>query len=360
MRSLFDRLTRHSYNPRRNPQEERLTEAFAATLEAAPDAAAQLVKSLRLTSSKPDTDLQVTTQRPAGGGRVDVELRFGTHARPELVVWLELKCDAPPDGDQLWSYARALTALPYRTELALITRRDAVFPEAAPGRHGTWQEVGRALDQWWRDADRSEPDAHATAMVREFVDYLEEVQLAAINALDVTDVLALSAYPTAAERMNEVVTLASRDIAVKWSPCVVDGQDKPEWQRDNPLDFWRTYAFSADVPWPESYWLEFNAGDDENRPQARGEAAFGAGASTRLTDALNDAYHSAWIAELERLGFEYSHEGGDDGYRFLFRYLYPAELLVYSDLHEQAGALARWVLETFELISSQPPAVNPP
>jgi len=107
----------------RNPREERFTEAFAATLEAAPELAETLVErwSKRYRDGGNWDDLpagklgplEVQTQRRADRlDRVDIELLFGPRANPALRVWLELKRDAPLGPGQLERYGKALRRLP--------------------------------------------------------------------------------------------------------------------------------------------------------------------------------------------------------------------------------------------------------
>jgi hypothetical protein len=218
--------------------------------------------------------------------------------------------------------------------------------------------VGRILEGWLRRAERADPDAHAVAIVGDFIDYLEEIGLAGVKALDVTDLLALNTFPTAAERMRQVVSVAAQALVERFSARLVDGEPKAEWHdRYHPLNFWMTYELSSEI-WPSAFWLEFHAREDEDRLQARGEAVFGAGASVRSDDAVDEDEHSQWLFELAKLGFEYT-ESEDATYRYLFRYLYPAELLGGNDLEEQAVILARWVTTTFELLAARPPTRDP-
>src|SRR4051794_15514715 len=103
--SLFGRLTRFAYNPRRDPREERLTEAFAEVLRSSRHAAVHLLRELELLDGDPGGGFDVVTQRfTTGGDRVDIEVRFGPASRPRQVTWLELKWDAEPDPDQLRRY----------------------------------------------------------------------------------------------------------------------------------------------------------------------------------------------------------------------------------------------------------------
>src|SRR3954449_6561865 len=147
MVSMFDRLTRFPHTPGRDRKEERLTEAFAATLRAAPELARTVVTDLFELKRPPEGEATVTPQRRTGLGlqRVDIEIRFGPRPTPILRVWLELKWGAAPDGEQLAEYDQALQAQPGPFQLALITPAPVLAPP--PGtparvRCATWQDVG--------------------------------------------------------------------------------------------------------------------------------------------------------------------------------------------------------------------------
>ena len=364
MPSLFSRLSRHAHNPLRDPGEERLTEAFATTLEAAPEATAELLRGLRLGTPPSDAPLAVTTQRrTAGGDRVDIELRYGATAAPELIIWLELKKDAPPDPDQMQRYAAALNALRCSSALALLTKRGVVVPDSTSGEHTNWQEVARLLGVWSRAAREESPESHATVLVVEFLSYLEEEELTRTEAFTVVDALALSNVGKASARLSEIVELARTEVGTRWASLVVDAETKNEWQaRGKPLEFWKTYAIpepqGGESAWPDTCWLEFNAGNDDVRLQPRDEGAFGAGASMMSVDAFTEETYGGWLTQLQALGFEYTTDGYKGEYTYLFRYLYPAELVAGIDLADQGRLLAEWVSRSFELLRDRPPVAN--
>lgn len=136
--SLFSAVTRFIPGDRRDPFEERLTEALAGTLRAAPEAACELELVRRLDPTTMTAgELTVTPQRwTRDGDRVDVELCFGPVAQPKALVWLELKVDAPPDASQMRRYDDALRerARPAGCAyaLALVTKRDVPEPLGMP------------------------------------------------------------------------------------------------------------------------------------------------------------------------------------------------------------------------------------
>ena len=94
------------------------------------------------------------------------------------------------------------------------------------------------------------------------------------------------------------------------------------------------------------------------RLQPRGEGAFGAGVSMPSVDAFTEETYGRWLTQLQDLGFEYT-TGGHKGERtYLFRYLYPAELVAGTDLADQGRLLAKWVSCAFELLRDRPPVAN--
>src|SRR4051794_40956260 len=105
--TLFRRLRKYTPTVDRDAREDRLTEALAATFEAAPDAARALVTEWF--DVRPEGPLTVATQkRVRPGERLDLELVFGPPNRRNLTVWLEAKVDAGAFAGQV---ARCLDAM---------------------------------------------------------------------------------------------------------------------------------------------------------------------------------------------------------------------------------------------------------
>ena len=111
MPSLFGRMSRYPPRLRFNATENQHTEALAAVLEADRGVARALAAGwLELQPTEMPDDIRVRTQAPATGlDRVDLELRFGPIGRPDRIIWVEIKVDAPLSGDdQLKQYWKAL------------------------------------------------------------------------------------------------------------------------------------------------------------------------------------------------------------------------------------------------------------
>lgn len=355
--SLFGELTNHGYNPARDPAEERLTEAFAATLRSGENAVRHLLRALGVTDL-PAADVEVTTQRyTSAGDRVDIEVRFGPVQRPALLVWLELKWDADPDDEQLRRYRAALDALGWeQTHLVFVGRSGVMPSKTSPGIHESWQHIALALLRWLQSTDN--PDLHESVMAREFIAYLEENNLAATEAFGIADALALSSITQAHARIKQVIERAASDVAAEFVTGTVKGYERAEWAHvRDPMDFWKNYGPPAPNPsgWPQSHWLEWHAREDHLRERPRSEAVFGAGVASEAADAFEDESYGDWLRHMGTLGFEYSGVRPRRDHVYLFRYLQPAELVAAGDLEEQGHLLGRWVRESFALLLANPP-----
>jgi len=321
----------------------------------------------------------VTTQRrTAGGDRVDVELRFGDVARPALVVWLELKWDAPLGRDQLRRYREALDGVAERsgarTALALITRDAGELPSNAPRTVGSnWQAVSRTL------AACLAPDASdaGTYLTREFVTFLEENGLATTGAFTTADALALNQYTKTVERFGEIFTIAEDKLRTRLTPGLAFGpkqKDYAPWD----LDFWRHYAPdtraaadpAAERPRRAAQLREWTRHrvtfewqfrwDYARGPRARDELAFAAGAvCLDNADPFARERYAPWRQSVARHGFEYVRGGEKWDVNYLMRWRYPAELVAGDDLPDQGERLADWVLESFRILASNPPPTAP-
>lgn len=392
MTSMFGRVTRFSATASRNPAEERLTEAFAATLEAAP----ALCEALTARWSKPYSDgnwsplpplplgtPEVRTQRRANGReRVDIEMLFGPLARPVLRVWLELKQDADPDPDQLGRYLKALRELGGPHRLLLVAPSNAKFPEPGelPEETGieTWTGVATEIQRWLSAKASAGPDSYGQGLARAFATYLEEERLSTTEPFTLADALALQQHEQARSRMAEIVKVADSELANRFTirTDLAEGGsgDRYKNRARDPLDFWRGYnlaqAGSSEIDgsgarrpppgWEEvarDCYFEWHARDDADRVDRIGQRVFGAGL-TLTGNWVRAREERDWFEPLEARGFELSARAESSGeLLYLFRYRYPAEFVGAPNLQAQAEALQRWVVESFEIIAGSPPPV---
>jgi len=286
---------------------------------------------------------------------------------------LELKREAPPDISQLVRYEGALRELAgafgCTYTLALVTKRDVELPGPLPPdvEHRTWQDVallltslaagGREASQLW--------------LSREFVDYLEEEHLATIGPFTVEDALAIERYDDALVRIREIIIEAESVLMRRYSP---PDADYASWgPKNDPLDFYRTFpidtaplfedgsarpeaieAWAAGASGPEARWFEWHARHDAARDHPLGQRAFGAGIAMRADDAFPADEYGDWLRGLAEEGFEYLPETTGHMW-YLFRYLYPAQLVGGADVQQQSDHLVRWVDDSFRLLAASPP-----
>ncbi len=220
--SLFRRLRQYGTTPGRHPHEDQLTEALAATLDAAPAAARTLVERFFGTKALPtDGACRVCSQPdPGEHGRADLELAFGPAGRPDLRVWFENKVDSTAYRSQGERYIGRLEELQGlqggESRFAWVLRVghdvDGDPPEGVPV--FTWQDVASALHEW---RDRQEDrESYATRLAAEFVKHLEEEGLAHTRALSERDALALNWHGEAQLPARELVEQARALVHQRW------------------------------------------------------------------------------------------------------------------------------------------------
>lgn len=151
--NLFSRLRLFASAPGRTPLEDPLTEALAATFEAAPAAAVVLAKAWF--GLRPEGEVTVTTQRwVRRTERLDLEVVFGSFGRPDFRLWFEAKVGAPPTREQACRYLDALGELPGEGRLSWLLPVGVVVrggsPDGVP--EHTWQRSSA-------DAERVAGDA---------------------------------------------------------------------------------------------------------------------------------------------------------------------------------------------------------
>lgn len=255
--SLFGRLRQYETTSGRHPREDQLTEALAATLDAAPDAAKRLVERIfHHGESAIDSPCRVRSQPdPGQHGRADLEIAFGPEDRPSLRVWFENKVDSPAYGDQGERYMRRLEELrsldggSWRFAWILrvgSTVEDGPFERASVV---TWQDLASVLDEW--RARQDDQESYATRLVAEFVKHLEEQGLGRTRALSERDALALNWHEEAQLPARQLVEQARALVRERWGEFDAPLQDT---RVRDPLWFWRHYPKHGpgrSLRWPE-------------------------------------------------------------------------------------------------------------
>lgn len=361
MSSLFRRLRQYGTTPGRYPREDQLTEALAATLDAAPDAARTLVKRFFGAEVPNDVPCRVCSQPdPGEHGRADLELAFGPEGRPVLRVWFENKVDSPAYRSQGERYIGRLEDLQglqggeWRFAWVLRVGHDVDGdpPEGVPV--FTWQDVASVLHEW--RAHQEDQESYATRLVSEFVKHLEEERLGHTRALSERDALALNWHEEAQLSARALVEQGRDLVHQRWGE---PDPPKQEVRRRDPLWFWRHYTKHGpgrSLRWPkEGSWFEWHARRDAARsPENQlGEVVLGAGVVFLEQDAPREEDDESWLGRFYGRGFEYG--GGDvRGHFFLFRYMRLGELVGLPDIGAQAQALADFVIKSWEMLEDDP------
>jgi hypothetical protein len=364
--SLFRRLRQYGTTPGRYPREDQLTEALAATLDAAPNAAQTLVERVFDSEALPDVGACRVRSQPDPGehGCADLELAFGPKDQPVLRVWVENKVDSAAYRSQGERYMCRLEELRVlhggEWRFAWLLRVGHEVEGEAPGRASvvTWQDVASQLHEW--RGDQEDQESYATRLVAEFVKHLEEERLGHTRALSERDALALNWYEEAQLSAQELVEQARALVRQRWEEL---DPLKEDVRQRNSLWFWRHYAKHGperSPRWPEEgSWFEWHARRDaaRNPENQRGEVVFGTGVvfleqyAPREGD---EGDEESWLRRFYSRGFEY---GGDvrGHHLFLFRYRSLDELVGLPDIGAQAQALADFVVESWEMLEDDPP-----
>ena len=357
--SLFERLRRYARTPGRDPQEDRLTEALAATLDAAPQAARFLASvwfGVELSA-----ELTIRTQLVKGGDRIDLELLFGPNARPERRIWIEAKVRSRAEREQGERYVGRLRDRGDPWSFSWLTADPnwarAELPEGA--RAHTWQQLAVVLRDWLKESPEASIDTdYGPRLVAEFVHHLEEEELGYTEPFSEADADALRRYRHAVARIEEVEREALEMLEARWGKLLKEGS------RGGP-DHWWAFSKSPSAgpvsPWPnysdewprEHPYFELHLRRDDGRLQPRGEWVVGAGATFQNRWAPPNEEVEEWLGTLFQKDFEYGGEPGTD-HVYLFQYK-PLSDLEGSDLGSQASALAEWAEATFKCLNLHPP-----
>lgn len=357
--SLFRRLRQYPTTPGRHPREDQLTEALAATLDAAPNAARALVEHVFGIEANHGA-CRVCSQPDLGEhGRADLELAFGPQERPALRVWFENKVDSPAFREQGERYMGRLEELGdlhgeqwhFAWLLRVGREVEGGAPEGVPV--VTWQDVASVLHEW--RGRQEDQESYATRLVAEFVKHLGDEKLGLTRALSERDALALNWHEEAQLPARALVEQARALVRQRWGE---PDPPKEEARRRDPLWFWRHYPKHGpgrSLRWPEEgSWFEWHARRDaaRNPENRRGEVVFGAGVVFPEHEAPREEDDESWLKRFYGRGFEYGGDGR--GHLYLFRYKRLDELVEFPDVGAQARALGDFVIESWEMLESDP------
>jgi hypothetical protein len=349
--TLFRRLRRYSPTPGRDAREDRLTEALAATFEAAPHAARHLVDEWF--QIRAEGTLTVATQkRVRPGERLDIELVFGPLNRRNLTVWLEAKVGAIPYRDQVARYLDALQSVSGEHRLSWLLPVDREVHGGTPDGvlERSWLDVAVALNRWLRQLDPGELPLYPAMIVREFVEHLEEEGLAVTQPLTSEDVAAVEGYQVAEKRINELLRLAGAMIH-RQRPSPRGGARPPAG-----LGFWE--HVEHDASWPADAFFEWRGTHDGLRDHPVGAFAIGAGVSWERGNEPSERDLAEWFQRRYDEGFE----RGESRHHmvYLLRYRSLTDLVAAIDqapasgIDEQARVLADWSLASWAMLDADP------
>lgn len=380
--TVFDRLRQYARSLSRDAREDRLTEALAVTLNAAPDAAAYLVRRLFQPEALPSVLPKANTQVQVGERkRVDLELTFGS-ARRELMVWFESKVDSPAYRSQGEEYMRRLEEIGAPWEFAWLTRAEASVAGDVPeqAKHTNWQELAETLRDWLNGHAVEDLGTRGPWFVQQFLEHLEkEEMLAQTDPFSTDDAKALRHFRAAEKALDHLVEATAHKAWDVWgrhpADDVVrlqeawDGDDK-EWKWKKVGERWLAWfkypcvEAGGESAWPESWWFEFDLRYDDWHSETRTEQlAICAGLAFRAKDrGLNDTQFDDYVERLARGGFKHGQVGGgaDPWDVFLTHQTLDelAERLEGQAVSDQVKTLTGWVTKAFHQLNEIGPPVR--
>lgn len=345
--NLFSRLRRFTPTSGRNPREDRLTEALAATFEGAPAAAAFLAEAWF--GLRSGGEVTVTTQRwVRRTERLDLEVVFGPVGKPDCRFWLEAKIGATPSREQARRYLDALSELAGEGRLSWLLPVGVVVRDGSPDGvpEHTWQDLALTLNEWLGTLGSDERERYSARLVEQLVNYLEEEKLAVTMPLDQRDVIAIDGYDLAARRVAELRRLAARRIHAR-RPMVHHGRPAGS---PTALGFFEHVEQAG--TWPNTCFFEWRGSHDGLRHDPAGVFAISAGVTWPTADAPEEADYRDWFGRRYDGGFELG--ASRHGFVYLHRYRTLEELTDLPDLGAQAASLAEWALEAWKTLEGDP------
>lgn len=360
---MFSRLRRYARTPLRNAREDRLTEALAVTLNAAPDAAAFLVQ--KIFRELPNLDpFAANTQRTVQSGRIDLELCFGAPHNPELLVWFENKVDSPAYTAQGESYMQELNERPCRSAFVWLLREGEEVSGEPPNEACvlSWQDLAGYLRTWLNSVDQADAaGARGPWIVSQFLDHLEkEEMLAATESLSVADAEALDRVEHARAKLHSLIKFAGEKVQREWGAYSESeigrlrrekwaSADTEAWQGEEISFKYPCFRKGESSPSHDCWWFEINyKRGDAWQTQGESMVLF-AGLVLRATDVPSSGFDRL-AGHVQGRDFDPpGWIGGSDGWRLLGRCLTVRDWIQLSsdEASEQIQWLADWATKTF-------------
>jgi hypothetical protein len=358
--TVFGRLTRFTQTPGRDPREDQMTEGLAACLEAAPDAGRALVHELFGISPRGEVSVE-TQQVTRGYGTTDLEIELG-HGPSSVHVLFEVKVDSPASAEQGIRYMNLLRARGGESHFAWLLRvgRDVAGTLPDPAQICTWQQVATALNNWLR---RQDDALYGPALVKQYIQHLEDEQLASTHGFTKDHALAVNHYESAKAALAGVLDQARARILQEWR--VIDGPSQEWFARGAPWWFWQHLekrSTSGSTDWYEPAFLQWQCSLDSLRApeQRQREFAIGAGVVFFAGRQPLPGRDDEWLERRYDESFEYAR--GDPWPRIL-KWLPLREIAEKPGFEEQVDRVVDHVQGALELLVADPPpesAQEPP
>lgn len=349
--SLFSRVTKYRDSSNSSPRENQLTEAFAVVLTEVDGLAADLVTSWYGKfepglSWTPGPPVKVGTQRfvrslrglAEGYGFVDLELNFGDIGH---VLRIEVKHGTSLHDDQVERYREdgsTVMVLAPTSQLGELRAQ-------APGDTlvATWQQTYRLLNTYREHVS----DPKNGWILDQFLKFLREEDLMAIDRIDQDHLAALRSGRAAEDALDEIRTIGFQLVAElsdqQWTPTA-SGRGRTSRDHYQIFSGINHDLWSAEA----GTYLECKTIDDLGGVQFRAGITGTRGAAI----APNDEARALRDALARRDDWD---DATDDMAR-LVRVASATELFVAGEsIEQQAKRLADWVSEAFEALSRQSP-----
>jgi hypothetical protein len=345
---------------RTHKREDRLTELLAVVLAGHQVFAHRFLHAAGLHARG---DVEVSTQvRTARGKFVDLQLvSLDLDGRVLGRLWSEHKTGSGYSPGQLPGYADDLDGIGGARRLITIVDSLDEAPVSPHWERFTWRQI--ALLAWkagreaggglrWREAALGPDGPAQQRLLVELLSYLEEEH---DTVLDPVTHVHVAAFAKSSETHDILFTVLERAADMS----AHDPDEGVGYPKDYFNQYWQ--AFKSDGTWaqPLEGYLELTVSEsDEWTYDRAGEPAFGAGFTLPgdLQDQLRSAACAPWRGPLEAQGATIAEW---DGYVRVYRTLYLAELIGKGPtIDAQAQALAKWVDESFAIVTAHDPGVT--
>lgn len=271
---------------------------------------------------------------------MDLELATGPITRPQVLLWVEVKVDAPLSGyDQLQRYEQALIERPGDVrKLVLLDQNAEDLPHRAQPRYlelvrATWQTVAEVA------LSTREAGANGWRASAELLSFLEEGDLAMTSPVTTLDVLLVEQRRLSDQRWKILLASAAEHLAqrLQESDVVFEAvrAEPRNWAPRFALpSYWLTFPRPGEMDW-QTAWCEWTM-----RPLTdHSSFYFGAGITAHM--------HGELVTQEAEAHFRASDLSVKELDRLLriFRWQPVSALLTAASLEDQAAEVAGWASE---------------